>query len=174
MQFLGFFDFGYVNDVDENVLVFPIHPQYHSSFNWAFHKQAESQNFERGKDPKSALDIGAAHNAIIIDYLDIEYRNKRVAPGSKDFETTPVLSYQDYLDADENTWSEAFDDDDFIHHLLANWEEEADYSMSFSARRHDADEDEYWHAPELEGEWVRYQDKTYKIPKTSKWDDAPL
>ena len=123
-------------------------------------KTYESISFERGKDPKDAMKIGAVNTLPRIVDMDIEYSDNGI-----------VHTHQDYLDADENTWSESVGDLYRISDVLEHWEDEADYSMSFWVEYpEDPDDDmEYWHAPEMEGHSFVWQGNIYEIPKTNKF-----
>lgn len=122
----------------------------------------ESVNFERGKDPKEAMGIGAIANTPVIKDMDIEMSDRGI-----------VQSYDDYIAVQENTWGEGVNDPDLITNVLENWEEESIYAYSFWVDDPtEPDEDwEYLHAPEMEGESFVWQGRLYHIPKTGKFKD---
>jgi len=155
---------------DSDLFHFPIFPEYQKIFREIFNEDSvtESVNFERGEDPKTSMGIGKIANATKILYVEEEQ-----------WEGGRVSSKEDLEQSGGNTWDNTIDDEDFIHHLLANWEEEIDSYYSFWVKHElkpvkglDEIEAEYRHPSELEGDFVEYKGETYKIPETGLFKDA--
>jgi hypothetical protein len=115
----------------------------------------ESVNFERGRDPKEAMRIGASANP-----LDI------VSMEEEQWEGGRVMSIDDVEKANQNTWMNPLDDDMEIRHILSNWEDEIDPFYGFWVKEKDEDP-EWYHPSELEGRFVKYGEEIFKIPETN-------
>ena len=115
----------------------------------------ENIEFKRGIGSKEALSVGKAGNPLIIANFQEEFTDDG-----------PILQASD-LPEDGNSWDNEVESDE-AHHILANWKEYAHKYHSALVMRADNDDDELEHAlaPELEGEYVQYEGKTYYIPET--------
>jgi hypothetical protein len=118
---------------------------------------SESINFERGRDPKEAMRIGASANP-----LDI------VSMEEEQWEGGRVMSTDDVEKANQNTWMETLDNDMEIRHILSNWEDEIDPFYGFWVKEEEEDEEPQWYHPsDLEGRFVKYGEEIFKIPETN-------
>ena len=115
----------------------------------------ENMDFERGKDPKEAMGIGAYANPLEIVSMEEEM-----------WEEGRVMSMDDVEKVEQNTWMNPLDDDGEIRHILSNWEDEIDSFYGFWVIEDEGDDPTWYHPSDLEGHFVKYGEDIFKIPKT--------
>lgn len=123
---------------------------------------AESVNFQRGQDPKSAMEIGKAANPFVIEYAEREVDDEGYITG-------PLPE-----DHNQNTWFDSADHVE-IQDVLENWKDLVDGSWYFHGYMKDNPEGEdgmeMFHAPEFNDEYVEYDGELYYIPDhKAYWD----